>query len=482
MSPPKGIHLISTKWVLKIKRLPNGHIDKYKARLCARGFTQQYGIDYFETFAPVVRLESLRILLAIAAAHDMEIRQMDAVSAYLLSELQEDVYTEVPEGLDIDRGKVRKLRKGMPGLKQSGYVWNKKISAFFTEFGLHRTPAEPSVFKNETGTLIVALYVDDIITIATNLDQILSLKRALSSAFEMKDLGEARYVLGINIQRDRQRGTLTIDQHHYIHDLVKEEGLDDKEGTAVPTNGYTDLEPLEKGEPLADVSYYQRLIGKLNWLARGTRFDIAFTVQRLSQFAHKPGLKHLAAARIVLQYLFSTKYLGIQYNKEVTLIGYSDADYATHLSRKSTMGYLFLMGTGAVTWSSRLQRSVSTSTTEAEYHGLAQAGKEVAWIRNFVEQLGIRAYTTEPILIYGDNEGSLGLVQNPLFHARAKHIDVSVHYVREQHDRKMIQLKYIPTSQMFADCLTKPLKKVQHQNIIREIGLRNWSRGKEHEQ
>jgi hypothetical protein len=293
---PANINLISTKWVFKIKRLPNGQIDKYKARLCARGFTQEYGIDYFETFAPVVRMESLRILLALAAAEDWEIHQMDVVSAYLLGELDEDAYLEVPHGLDVPQGKVLKAVKGLPGLKQSGRTWNRKITTFFEEHGLQSLPADHSVFVNKERTLIVALYVDDLLLFAQTVKEIQPLKQALSAAFEMKDLGEAKFVLGISITRSRAARTLVIDQEHYIRDMLEEHGLDSGRTIATPADGYANLVTREPGEPAADIKDFQKLLGKLNWLVRASRPDIAFMVQKLSQFAHDPGAKHLGGA------------------------------------------------------------------------------------------------------------------------------------------------------------------------------------------
>jgi len=204
---PADANIISTKWVFKIKGLPNGRIDKYKARICGRGFTQEYGIDYFETFAPIVRMESLRILLALAAAQDWEIHQMDVVSAYLLGELEEDAYLGAPQGLELPKGKVLKAVEGLPGLKQSGRTWNRKITVFFEEHGLYSMLADHSVFVNKKRTLIVALYVDDLPLFALTVKEIQLLKQALSAALEMKDLGEAKFVLQSRVQSLRTSGS-----------------------------------------------------------------------------------------------------------------------------------------------------------------------------------------------------------------------------------------------------------------------------------
>jgi hypothetical protein len=276
----KDANCIDTKWVFKIKTLPNGQIDKYKARLCARGFIQRHGVDYFDTFAPVIRTESLRMLLAHAAVEDLEIHQIDVVSAYLLGELEEDAYLKPPKGLDLPHGKVLKLRKGMPGLKQSGRVWNKKITKFFETFGLRATQGDQSVFTTQDRSITVALYVDDLLIIARTIAEIQRLKTALSDAFEMKDLGEVSYLLGMQITRNRTQRTLYIDQTHYIEELVMASGTG--KTADVPAVGYDHLTKAVVDELTTDESVYQSLIRKLNWIARVTRPDIAFVTQKLS--------------------------------------------------------------------------------------------------------------------------------------------------------------------------------------------------------
>jgi hypothetical protein len=278
----KDVNLISTKWVFKVKMLPNSQIDKYKARLYTRGFSQEYGVDYFKTFTPVIRMESLRILLALTTIQYWEIHQMDIVSVYLLGDLEEEVYIEVPKGLEIPLGKVLRLIKGMPRLKQPGRVWNKKITDFFEEYGLKSLPADHSVFANKERTLIVALYIDDLLLFSRTVREIQPLKEALSSAFEMKDLGEAKYVLGINITRNKAEKTLMIDQEHYVRDLLREHGLGDGRTVTTPAEGYSNLTTNDQGDLATDIKTYQQLLRKLNRLVRASRPDIAFVVQKLS--------------------------------------------------------------------------------------------------------------------------------------------------------------------------------------------------------
>jgi hypothetical protein len=244
-----------------------------------------------------------------------------------------------------------------------------------------------------------------------------------------------------------------------------------------PANGYTDITPPEKTnnslEPSADIREYQSLIGKLNWVTRATRVDTAFATGKLAQFLTNPTQRHLGGAIRLLRYLYATQDYSVCYNpsKNKEILGYSDADYAgNYTTRRSTSGYLFTLAGGPITWVSKTQRSISTSTTEAEYTALSLATKEAIWIRRFLEQIRYYPTTTDPTTIYGDNQSALTLVKNPEFHSKTKHIDIAIHYTRERYEDKEIDPYYITTSEMYADCLTKPLGRQRLQKIVKELG------------
>ena len=474
---PKGANIVSNKWVFKVKRLPNGQVDRYKARLVAREFSQQYGIDYEETFALVVRMESLRILLAVAAAEDLEIHQMDVVTAYLAGELKEEIYMATPADLPDSKGKVCRLRKGLYGLKQSARVWNQRIGERIKQSGMFATNGDPSVWVNQDRRLILALYVDDIVRFAHNMHAMHWIKDILTTNFNMKDLGPVSTILGVRVRRDRAQRMLWIDQAHYVGDILKEYQYEKCKPLQTPAEGYEYFRPVGAGDvPFADTTRYQRALGELNWLVRGTRADLAFVTHKLSQCCHQPCERHWTGVQQVFRYLKSSQDVTLTYRRDNSkLRGYSDADFASgSADRKSTMGYVFMLGGAAVTWASRKQQAISTSTTEAEYIGLCNAAKEAVWIRNFLQEIGMNKHIGEMQArrILGDNQGALRLVANPEFHAKSKHIDVQYHYVRELLEDGTIEVGYVPTSEMAADCLTKPLKKVQLKANLDTLGLK----------
>ena len=328
-----------------------------------------------------------------------------------------------------------------------------------------------------TKNVIIALYVDDMIILAKEMSDVQEIKDHLSREYNMKDLGEVRNVLGLRVQRDRSKRTLWIDQTHYIEETLRAFQLENCKEVSTPADGYDNLQAATTDKALFDdVHLYRRALGQLNWLVRGTRPDLAFVVHKLSQHCQSPSMKHWSGVKRVLRYLQHTKTMRLRYsvsnNSVCELFGYADADYAgDSADRKSTMGYAYLLHGGAITWSTRKQQSVATSTTEAEYMGLCNAAKEAVWLRNLLASLGFEEYAAQGTLIYGDNQGSLRLVANPEMHARSKHIDVQYHYVRELAEQGMIKVEYIPTAEMAADCLTKPLKRQLHERNMELLGL-----------
>jgi len=477
---PKGRKSVKSKWVLKIKELPDGSV-KYKARLVAKGFSQKEGIDYTETFAPVIKYKSLRILLAIANERNMEVHQLDVTTAFLYGDLDEEIFMEPPEGARSpdQKGTVWKLNKSLYGLKQSPRCWNRKIHTFFEKEGFSRSLTDYATYTKGSGStqVILALYVDDMLILSESLEEVNRVKGALKQTFDMTDFGEVSTVLGMRIQRNRELGILTVDQEKYTERILEKFGMENCKPVSLPMavgqqlkesqGAFTELEKRSM-----ETVPYRSAIGSLMYLMVSTRPDLAAPIGVLSRFFQNPGRAHWEAVKRVLRYVQGTKSQALTFRRTGTLeiLGFCDADFAGDLKeRKSTTGYIFLLGSGAIVWSSKLQKSVAQSTCEAEYYAAALAGMEAAWLRSLMEELGMRA--EEPITIGCDAQATLKLLKNPVYHERTKHIATKVHYVRQQIEEGIVNFVYIPTEVQVADALTKPVPSSKLEFCRIKMGL-----------
>jgi len=357
--------------------------DIYKARFCAKGYTQRWGVDYEETFAPVAKYTSIRTLIALAAGGNFEIHQMDVITAFLNSNLKETVYVRQPEGYEVP-GKehlVCKLNRALYGLKQSGRAWFDEVAPALIEFNFEMCESDHSIFvhTNSKGLkTYIALFVDDFLISSEDNDDLVEIKRRLSEKYEMKDMGIARKFLGIQIEYGDD-GSIKIHQEDYICDILARHGMLECNPVSTPLDTSVKLVNATESEQLADQKEYQTVVGELMFAAIATRPDIMCAVGQLSQFNSKPSSKHLHAAKRVLRYLKGTTTLGIMYGKPpMRLNAFSDADWAGDVNtRKSTTGYVVMLNNGAIAWRSKRQVTVALSTTEAEYMALSEARKEL---------------------------------------------------------------------------------------------------------
>jgi len=525
---PRGRAPVKCRWVFRVKRGAEGEVIRYKARLVAKGFTQRYGIDYLETFAPVVKLTSLRIILALAAARNYEIDQTDIKTAYLLGKLEEEIYMEIPEGLTVEENsdssrkrKVCKLLKGLYGLKQSGRIWNQEWDRHLVgTCRFTRSKNDHAVYLKQKSEdyCWVLIWVDDVLWIGPRA-MVDDGKAMLAKQFPVTDLGRAHYFLGIQIvQLPRQ---ITLNQATYIQKILERFNMANAYMVSTPLNPGTKLESLtgtrthiQDGTPEvedsdADETEYRSMIGSLMYLMLCTRPDIAFAVGALSRYNNSPKESHMDAAKHLLRYVKKTSHLGLRLGpfagKDLYPILYSDADWAGDLdTRKSTGGYVCVLteerspgeksNRSAVSWSSKRQQTVALSSTEAEYMALTQAAKEAIWVSRFIAELhnvpenlntedlstedpeGPEDYTpphtTAPATkVFVDNQGAIALAHNPEFHARTKHIAIQEHYVREKVTTGEIELAYLHTGAMIADCLTKNLSRDKVARFRAEMGL-----------
>ena len=390
----------------------------------------------------------------------MKIEHLDVKTAFLNGDLKERVLMEIPEGFgnEGNKGKVCLLKKALYGLKQSPRAWYEKINDTLLNIGLKKSKYEPCVYydgeKNSESLLIVALFVDDLFVFSKSEEKRKKLKETLISKFEMTDLGLAKNMLGIRVTQTKEG--ITWDQKAYVEKLLSKFNMTDCKPVATPLEG-----KLSCGEASEDLDVpYQELIGSLMYLSVCTRPDICHTLSYLSQFNKSHGIEHWKAAKRVLRYLKGSLDFKLKFEKTgKPIYGFVDSDWASDEDRKSYTGYVFKFGGSAVSWESRKQSLVALSSTEAEYIGLTEAAKEATFLRNF---LGEYVEFQEPMILYNDNQSAQKLSSNPVFHKRTKHIDIKYHFVREVLQNGVVKIEYLPTEEMVADILTKPLCRVKH--------------------
>lgn len=470
---PEGKKIIGLKWVYKIKYNEDGSIQKHKARLVAKGYSQQPEIDYTETYAPVARMETIRTILALAAQLEVCVYQLDVKSAFLNGEIQEEVYVEQPEGFEIkgQEGKVYRLYKALYGLKQTPRAWNSKINSYFIQNGFNRSMSESSLYVNNLGRdfLVVCLYVDDLLYFGTSKSMVEEFKKKMMRDFEMSDLGQMKYFLGIQVKQSP--GRIFLSQEKYIDDLLEKFSMNQCKPVSTPMGPNEKFQVNDDAEKV-DATLYRKLIGSLIYL--NTRPDITQSVSLLSRFMNEPSKNHFTAAKRILRYLKGTKNQGIEFKKEnnFNLVGYTDSDWAGSLvDRKSTLGYIFCLGTNIISWSSRKQRSIALSSAQAEYIAAADAACEAIWLRRILKDLMFEQQ--EPTTIHCDNMSAIAMTKNPVFHARSKHIELRHHFIRDLVSREEICMEFINTNDQPADILTKAVTFDKFDKIKEKLKITN---------
>ncbi|KAM0000492.1 putative RNA-directed DNA polymerase [Helianthus debilis subsp. tardiflorus] len=478
-----NVNVVDCKWVYKLKRDQHGAIKRYKARLVAKGFNQQPGIDYHETFSPVVKATTIRVVLSLAVTCGWSLRQLDVQNAFLHGDLNETVYLRQPPGF-VDPARPNHLcllHKSLYGLKQAPRAWFQRLSRALQHLGFHGSKTDPSLFiYSSAGTLLYMLvYVDDIILTGNNPTAMDSVVKSLSSTFAIQDMGTLSYFLGIEVQS--KGPDLILSQRKYILEILNKAGLSQSKPVSSPCSPSVHL-VLGDSPSFDNPVRYRQIVGALQYLTL-TRPDIAFAVNKVCQFMHSPTENHWSAVKRILRYLQGSLNHGLLFRRSSgstlhaytdanyrSLTAYSDADWAgCPDDRRSTGGFAIYLGSNLVSWSARKQRTVSRSSTESEYKALADTVAELTWLDSLLHELCV-PMKSAPIL-WCDNLGATYLSANPIFHARTKHVEVDFHFVREKVAQGRLVVQFISTHDQIADVFTKPLSSERFATLRDKLQL-----------
>ncbi|GKE17025.1 putative ribonuclease H-like domain-containing protein, partial [Tanacetum coccineum] len=415
---PNSKRAIGTKWVYRNKKDERCIVIRNKARLVAQGYTQEEGIDYDEVFAPVARIEAIRLFLAYALFKDFVVYQMDVKSAFLYEKIEEEVYVCQPPGFE--------------------------------------DPDFPD-----------RVYEDDIIFGSTK--KKLCTKKMMHKKFQMSSMGELTFCLGVQVKQ--KEDGIFISQDKYVTEILKQFGFSDVKTTSTPMETHKPLLKDADGEDIYE-HVYGSMIGSLMYLT-SLRPDTMFDVCVCARFQVNPKVSHLHAVKRIFTYLKSQPKLGLWYPKDspFDLVAYTDSDYAgASLDRKSTTGGCQFLGCRLISWQCKKQTVVANSTTEAEYVAASSCCGQVLWIQNQLLNYGYNFMHTK---IYIDNESTICIVKNPVFHSKTKHIEIRHHFIRDSNEKKLIQMIKIHTDKNVADLLTKAFDVSRFQYLIASIGMLN---------
>lgn len=464
---------IKAKWVFKTKSDDRGNIVRYKARLVAKGCSQKFGIDYSETFSPVVRYNSIRYLLALAVQRGLHIHQMDAVTAFLQGDLDEEIYMEQPEGYHDGTNRVCKLNRSIYGLKQAGRQWNLKLDDALRKYGLQKSKLDPCIYYTGDLCILIAIYVDDFLLFYKSESKLAEMKNYLHRTFKMKDMGPVANCIGLNIRQGEN--VIDVDQCGYVEEILSRFNMQDCKPVKNPvdTSQKLTVQTVTPESSLVGKIPYQEAVGALLYLAQGTRPDIAFAVNDVSRFNISHDESHWKAVKRIFRYLRGTANMKLRYTRSnvENLIAYSDSDWASEIDkRRSCSGYVVIMSGAAICWSSKRQSIVALSSTEAEYIALSATACEIVWLLQLANELGQNM--TNKAFLFCDNQSAIKLSLSDAYRPRTKHIDIRHHRIRELIESKTIKIAYTSTKQMAADALTKavPVEKLEFCNEA--IGLK----------
>jgi hypothetical protein len=470
---PKGRKLVRNKWVYKVKS--DGRL---KSRLVAKGFTQVPGVDFEETFSPVGRKASLKMLIWLVMYRNWKWKQMDVDTAFLYSTLEEEIYMEQPKGYEDGTDRVCRLLKSIYGLKQASRAWYDTLKDFLEGVNMKRSRVDPCIYFGEG--VIIFVYVDDIIIAGENDEIIEKISDGFKSRFKMKDLGEPKRILGLDLI-EVPEGIMLCGKS-MIEDLLRRTNMLNCRPVSTPMDPNQSFVPNpDKTEEESNRLSFASVIGSLLYIANSFRPDICYAVSVLSQFTSNPSEDHWRGAKRVLRYLSGTRDYGLLFKRrkdgeEAQLRGFTDADFASCFSRKSRTGYIFLIGDAVLCWHSRKQSVIALSTCEAEFYALTEGGKEAIHLKRLFWEICNQEplrdeIKLETIKLFCDNQSTIFVSKNPAEHRMMKHVDLRYKWIQEKIDQDEFQVEYVSTKEQLADIFTKALAKELFEKFRARCGV-----------
>ncbi|GJX40943.1 putative ribonuclease H-like domain-containing protein [Tanacetum coccineum] len=447
-----------------------GIVIRNKARLVAQGYTQEERIDYDEVFAPVARIEAIRLFLAYASFKDFVVYQMDVKSAFLYGNIEEEVYVCQPLGFEDPEfpDRVFKVEKALYGLHQAPRAWYDTLFTYLLDNGFQRGQIDKTLFikRVKSDILLVKVYVDDIIFGSTKKKLCTEFETLMHKKFQMSSMGELTFFLGLQVTQKDDR--IFISQDKYVDEILKKFGFLTLKTTSTPMETSKPLKDAEAED--VDVHLYRSMIGSLMYLT-ASRLDIMFAVCAWARFQVTPKVSHLHAVKRTFRYLKGQHKLGLWYSKDspFDLEAYTDSDYAgPSLDRKSTTEGCQFLRSRLISWQCKKQTIVANSTTEAEYVAAASCCGQVLWIQNQMLDYGYNFMNTK---IYTGNESTICIVKNPVFYSKTKHIEIRYHFIRDYNEKRLIQMSKIHADHNVTDLLTKAFGVGRFQYLIASIGM-----------
>jgi hypothetical protein len=468
------MNLISTKWVFKKKRGPDGEITRYRARLVVKGFGQWAGWDFGAIFAPVVRYSTIRMILALCAHYGLHKRHLDAPKAFTQAPIDADIYIKPPSGCRLVDGKVFKLLKSLYGLKQGAERWWKYLSAFLIEIGFTQCISDTCLFYliiSPTEFAIMTVYADDLLLCTTHIQLNQDIVAKLFNKFQVTDEGDFTWSLGMHITTSADRHTISIDMERYTIDILARFNFDNEPISPIP------MDPLvrfsadncptsDEAKTLMQQYPYRPALGCLMFLMLVFRMDIAFPTISLSRFAHNPAKSMWLAMKKIYQYIKGTASIKLTYSRIIDSLNPLHSLHRCRLG--SVIGYVTMMSGGAISWLSAF-RQPGLSTCEVEYYGMSAVATEVVSHTHLLNELkpiqwvtnseNIQSQDVPPVTIHTDNNSALQVANNPIFHKRMKHTHIRHHVVRKFIKEHIIRYQHIYSASNCSDMMVKALPK-----------------------